>query len=89
MILTIEQQQIPPDITLLVMSGRIIMGNNARDIELKLAEILSAGAKKIIFDVSGVTVLDSTGVGILVVSQGKIVKEGGQLRISGAYRPRR
>jgi anti-sigma B factor antagonist len=84
MILTIERRQIAPDITVLEMNGRIILGNNARDVELKLAEALSDHARKIIFDLSGVTMLDSTGVGILVVSQAKIKKEGGELRIAGA-----
>ncbi len=84
MILTIDQKQIAPDITVLAMNGRIIMGNTSRDVELKLAEVLKGTSKKIIFDLSGVTQLDSTGVGILVVSQGKITKEGGVMRISGA-----
>jgi anti-sigma B factor antagonist len=83
-ILTIEQKQLPPDITVLEMSGRIIMGNNSRDVELKLGELLVEGKKKVIFDLAGVTMLDSTGVGILVVSQAKIKKEGGELRICGA-----
>ena len=83
MILTIERKSIAPDITVLEMSGRIILGNNSRDVELKLAEILTEHNKKIIFDLTGITMLDSTGVGILVVSQAKIRKEGGELRISG------
>ncbi len=84
MILTIERNQIPPDITVLQMTGRIVMGNNSRDVELRLAEVLRENAKKIIFDLKGVTLLDSTGVGILVVCKGKIAKEGGELRIAGA-----
>ena len=84
MILTIEEKQLPPDITVLEMSGRIIMGNNSRDVELKLAQVLAENKKKIIFDLAGVTMLDSTGVGILVVSQAKIKKAGGELRMSGA-----
>ena len=85
MILSIERKQISPDITVLEMTGRIILGNNSRDVELKLAEILADHAnKKIIFDLSGITILDSTGIGILVVSQGKIAKAGGKLRIAGA-----
>ena len=84
MILTIERKQIAPDITVLALNGRIILGNNSRDVELKLAEVLKDQARKIIFDLSGVTMLDSTGVGILVVSQGKIKQEGGEMRIAGA-----
>jgi anti-sigma B factor antagonist len=85
MILSIERRQIPPDIVVLEMTGKIVLGNNSRDVELKLAEILADQAnKKIIFDLSGITVLDSTGIGILVVSQGKIEKAGATLRIAGA-----
>jgi len=83
-ILTIERKQIPPDIDILEMNGRIILGNSSREVELKLAEILSEHAKKIIFDLSGVTILDSTGIGILVVRQGKINKARGRLHIAGA-----
>jgi anti-anti-sigma factor len=83
-ILSIERKQIAPDITVLEMNGRIILGNNSREVELKLAELLNDQIRKIIFDLSGVTMLDSTGVGILVVSQAKIKKQGGELRIAGA-----
>jgi anti-sigma B factor antagonist len=84
LILTIERNQIPPDITVLELTGRIVLGNNSRDVELKLADILAEKSKKIIFDLKGVTLLDSTGVGILVVCQGKVTQAGGELRIAGA-----
>jgi anti-anti-sigma factor len=84
LILTIERKLIPPDITVLEMTGRIIMGNNSRDVELKLTEILQDNAKKIIFDITGISIVDSTGIGILVLCQGKIVKEGGTLHVAGA-----
>ncbi len=84
MILTIERKQIAPGIVSLELAGRIILGNNSRDVELKLAEILKENIRKIIFDLKDITMLDSTGVGIIVVSQAKIKKEGGELRIAGA-----
>ena len=84
MILTVERKQIPPDISVLEMNGRIILGNSSREVELKLAQLLSDQAQKIIFDLGGVTILDSTGIGILVVCQGKVTKAGGRLRIAGA-----
>ncbi len=84
MILTVERAEIPPDISVLELKGRIILGNNSRDVELKLAELLRERARKVIFDVRGVTMVDSTGIGILVVCHGKVNKEGGALRIVGA-----
>jgi anti-anti-sigma regulatory factor len=71
MILSIEAKQIPPDITVLEMTGRIILGNNSRDVELKLFELLADEAKKIIFDLSRITILDSTGIGIWGRQPGK------------------
>jgi anti-sigma B factor antagonist len=84
MILTIERKHIPPDIALVELTGRIILGNNSREVELLVAELLRENVKKIVFDLKGVTMLDSTGVGILVVCQGKLAKEGGQLHVAGA-----
>jgi hypothetical protein len=51
-LLSIEGKQIAPDITVLEMTGRIILANNSRDVEWKLAELLADQAKKIIFDLS-------------------------------------
>jgi anti-sigma B factor antagonist len=84
MILTIERKQIAPDVVALELAGRIILGNNSRDVELKLAEILNESIHKIIFDLKDISMLDSTGVGIIVVAQAKIKKAGGELRIAGA-----
>jgi anti-sigma B factor antagonist len=83
MILTIERKQIPPDIAILAMTGRIILGNSSREVESKLTEVLADQIKKIIFDLAGITIVDSTGIGILVVCQGKVTKAGGTLHIAG------
>ena len=61
-----------------------VVGLDAHLLRDRLAEILADQAKKIIFDLSRITILDSTGIGILVVSQGKINKAGAKLRIAGA-----
>lgn len=36
---------------------------------------------KIVFDLSGVTHIDSTGVGIIVMSAGQVKQAGGKLRV--------
>jgi anti-sigma B factor antagonist len=84
MILNIERKQIPPDITVLEMTGRIILGNNSRDVELQLTQAINQNLRKVIFDLAGVTILDSTGVGIVVMCHAKLKKAGGELRVAGA-----
>ena len=84
MILTIERKHLDPDIAILEMAGRICLGSASQQVEWSLAELLKQNRKKIVFDLSGVTVLDSTGVGILVMCHAKVKKAGGSLRIAGA-----
>jgi anti-anti-sigma factor len=83
MILTIGRKQIEPDIAVLEMSGRIVLGNDSKNVEWKLAELLKENQKKVVFDLGGVTVVDSTGVGIIVMCHAKLKKCGGTLRIAG------
>jgi anti-sigma B factor antagonist len=84
MILTIASKHLDPDISVLEMAGRICLGSASQQVEWSLADLLKQNQKKIVFDLSGVTVLDSTGVGIIVMCYAKVKKAGGNLRIAGA-----
>jgi anti-sigma B factor antagonist len=83
MILSIERKDMDPGIVVLEMSGRIVLGNDAKTVEWKVDELLKENSKKVIFDLSRVTTLDSTGVGIVVMCFARIKKAGGSMRIAG------
>src|SRR5215467_10934964 len=82
--LTVERRQMPPDISVLELKGRIVLGREAKGVEQKVSELLTEQVRKIIFDVAGLTLIDSTGVGILVVCHGLVKKAGGKLYVVGA-----
>ncbi len=84
MILNIERKQLPHDGVVFEMTGRIILGNNSRDVELNLTKALNENARKVVFDLTGVALLDSTGVGIVVMCHAKLKKVGGELRVAGS-----
>ena len=84
MILNVQSKKVVPDIAILEMTGRITMGNDSQQIEWGLAELLKGNYKKVIFDLTEVTFLDSTGIGILVMCHARLKKAGGALRIAGA-----
>jgi|SRR5271169_3135593 len=84
MILNVQRKKVEPDIAVLEMSGRITMGSDSQKIEWGLAELLKENQKKVIFDLTGVTYLDSSGIGILMMCHAKLKKAGGTLRIAGA-----
>ena len=84
MILTIERKSLANDLVVLEMAGRIVLGNDAKTVEWKVDELIKDNCKKVIFDLSRVSVLDSTGVGIVVMCHARIKKAGGSLHIAGA-----
>jgi anti-sigma B factor antagonist len=83
MILQLQKSQPVSDICLIEFSGKLMMGNDSRQVEWTVAELLGAGVKKIIFELSKLDSIDSTGVGIIVMCEGKVRKAGGEVRIAG------
>ncbi len=84
LILNVQRKNIEPYIVILKMSGRIAMGSDSQRIEWGLAELLKENHKKVVFDLTDVIYLDSSGVGILMMCHAKLKKAGGALHIAGA-----
>jgi len=82
--LTIHTKQVPPDVVVLEMTGRITLGNDCQQVEWTTNKLVAEQKKKIIFDLSGITHVDSTGIGIIVMVAGQMKKAGGGLRVAGA-----
>jgi anti-anti-sigma factor len=83
--LEIQTKQLPPDIVVLEITGRITIGRECKQLEWATDSLVrEKQQKKIIFDLSGVTHIDSTGIGIIVMSAGQVKHAGGELRLAGA-----
>ncbi|MGH9863679.1 MAG: STAS domain-containing protein [Candidatus Acidiferrales bacterium] len=67
MILKIEQRRIEPDVVVLELEGKLLMGNESKRLELQVEELLRNNQKKFIFDLSQLTHMDSTGIGIITL----------------------
>ncbi len=83
MILQLQKSQPAPDLCVLEFSGKLLMGNESRQVEKIVGELLGAGVRRLIFDFSKLDTIDSTGVGIIVMCEGKMKKAGGKLRVAG------
>ena len=82
--LEIQTKHVEPGIVVLEISGKITLGTSSKQLEWTVESLVNEGRKKVIFDLAGVTGLDSTGIGIIVMSAGKLKKVGGELRVAGA-----
>jgi anti-sigma B factor antagonist len=82
LILEISKSQVK-DIAVLVLRGSIHTGPDCRRVEHEVEELLKAGKKGVIFDLAGITHIDSAAIGVVVRSYAKLKKAGGMLRLAG------
>ncbi len=84
MAIEIKHQAMAPGKELITLAGRVMMGPASEEIVTLVEELLRQGKKTVIFDLSGVTSIDSTGIGRFISSFNKIMAEGGEMRMAGA-----
>lgn len=84
MVTEFRTRQIEPDITVVEITGQLHAGNTLLSVESSLNKILIEGPKKIVVDLSGLHLIDSSGIGVLVVSSATVRKLGGSFRLAGA-----
>ena len=75
---------IEPDITVVELSGRIALGKESNEIEPVVARLLAEGVRKLIMDISGVSYIDSAGMGQIAYTAGKVQQAGGKCFVAGA-----
>ena len=79
--LDVQTRHLPDDVVVLEVTGRVTLGRDCKELEWTTEKLVQENKNKIIFDLSGVTHIDSTGIGIIVMCSGHIKKAGGQLRV--------
>jgi len=80
----ISHREITPATVVLTLTGKLMLGPEGDRIVTLVEELLRQGKRKIVFDLSGVTVIDSTGIGRFISSFNKIMAAGGEMRMAGA-----
>jgi anti-sigma B factor antagonist len=68
-------------VTILDISGRIILGNETDTLRGTVRELIGQGKKKIILNLAEVAYIDSSGVGELVSSFTAVRNSGGELKL--------
>jgi anti-anti-sigma factor len=66
------------------LTGKIMWGAESERIEAVVSDLLNQGKRTIIFDIAGVSRIDSTGIGRFIASYNKIAAAGGKMRMAGA-----
>ncbi len=82
--LQIEHRELKPGVILITLTGRVMLGPDSARIETLVADSLAQGHKKFIFEMSGVSHIDSTGIGRFISSFNKVMQAGGKMHMAGA-----
>ena len=85
MSLEIEQRE-REGIFILSMKGRITLGKEAMALREKVGVLNAAGDRNLVFILTGVDYIDSTGLGALVMSASSLRKNGGNVKLVGLNR---
>jgi anti-sigma B factor antagonist len=84
MALQIHHTEVRPGTVVIALAGKMMVGSGSEQVATLVDELLAQGAKTIIFDLGGLTALDSTGVGQFISSFNRIAGMGGDMRMAGA-----
>jgi len=87
MMMEISHKEIAPGAAVVTLAGKIMMGAESEQIVSLVDSLLAQGKRTIVFDVAGVTHIDSTGIGRFISSYHKTSAAGGEMRMAGASGP--
>lgn len=81
-LLQIQTERIEPDITVVSLAGKVVLGPDSLQIENLVADLLKKKNLKFIFELSRVYYIDSTGMGIIAACFTRVKKAGGGFRLA-------
>lgn len=84
MLMEMTHNETAPGTIVISLAGKLMMGQESEQIVTLVEDLLRQGKRTIIFDLSGVTAIDSTGIGRFISSYNKVGAANGDLRMAGA-----
>ncbi len=73
-----EFRQVEPDVTVAVLSGMLNLGSRVAEFEQAIKQRIWDGSRKMVFDMTGLTYIDSAGLGMVATCAGNMSKAGGR-----------
>jgi anti-sigma B factor antagonist len=70
------------EIVVLTLTGQITLDDGDLVFGRHVDQLVAAGGRQIVVDLSGVTYIDSAGVGMLVAESQRVAAQGGSMRLA-------
>jgi anti-sigma B factor antagonist len=82
-ILEITKGQLKDGVAVLTLRGSIHTGPDCRRVEHEVEDLVRSNQTRAIFDLTGITHIDSAAIGTIVRCYSKLKNAGGMLRLAG------
>jgi anti-anti-sigma factor len=69
------------DVTILDLQGRATIGPNTDLLNHQLRKFIAAGVRKVLVNLSGLTMMDSSGIATIAGAYVSLTREGGSLKL--------
>lgn len=69
-------------ITILELSGRVVLGDESNQLRTKIKDILGKGKTRLILDLADVSYIDSAGLGTLVAGYTSAQNQGASMKLA-------
>ncbi|MBI3682346.1 MAG: STAS domain-containing protein [Acidobacteria bacterium] len=70
--LSIEHQQVRPNMVRITLKGRMMIGQDLQQVDTLVGGLIEVGFRDFVFDLAGLTHIDSTGIGRFIASYNRI-----------------
>ena len=67
-----------------IKPGKDVVASMAEDFKNRLLNLIKKGITEVVIDLSGVEVVDSVGLGVIIATHNSLGKSGGKLKIINA-----
>ena len=81
MALDIKQKE-TNGVTVLVLSGRVVLGEESNQLRTKLKDLLGQGKTRLVLDLAEVKYIDSAGLGTLVAGYTSAQNQGAAIKLA-------
>ncbi len=71
-------------VTVIAIEGNLMGGPDATTLHDKLVELIDAKATRVVLDLRGVSIINSSGLGMLIKGASTLKEAGGALTLAGA-----
>jgi anti-sigma B factor antagonist len=69
------------DVTVVVVSGKLTMGEGTSALRNKIRELVASGSRKIVLNMADVSYMDSSGLGELIAAHTTVTTAGGEIKL--------